>query len=471
MRPVHAQNDINWELPQRIPGIFDRTWETYPAFFADSQGKIHLLNSQSVQGRIGIVYSQWIEQVGWTLPIDIIYSPIGDANIQGVYLDEDDIVNVVFWGGNYYGAELYFTQAPLYDARKTSAWSKPIVIGKNVNTPITAKIVSLRSGFMMVVFSSHSAGNGLYYVSSDNGGKNWTDEKNFFLADNDFLWPDQLQIIQSENNLLHAVWALGDRTGNSRKIYYANYQILDDTWNQPSVLAEAIAYEADTPSIIQHDNSIFIIYHNSRPTTRWMTRSFDEGITWTTPVRLFEQVGSNGAAALLVDEDGYLHMFFGNRVGGRKIVAGLWHSIWTANQWSIPDPIVTRPGMRQGANGTDGFDPSHAQAILAKGNRIFLSWQQDIAWGEHVWFTFTKDSSEQNLITQSSQQQSTQPTITPSTLPLPSLTPTTPPGTFFTDPQQETTNPTIFNVPIITGAISTLFFLSFTLFYAMKKKK
>ncbi|MCK4726490.1 MAG: exo-alpha-sialidase, partial [Anaerolineales bacterium] len=200
--------------------------------------------------------------------------------------------------------------------------------------------------------------------------KTWSDPLPFFLTLSNTLWPSHLQIHVDSDSNLHAVWSVGDVTGNGLAVYYANLAANNITWTEPIVLAEAIGFEADTPSIIEYNDELFVIYHNDGPPTRWMRRSSDGGRTWSEPVRLFQHIGTNGAAAIIIDSNGTMHMFFGNRVGGATIIHGMWHSTWLGNKWSIPVPIIS------GSKGDD-FDPSFANAIVSQGNSILVAWHQD----------------------------------------------------------------------------------------------
>jgi hypothetical protein len=153
-------------------------------------------------------------------------------------------------------------------------------------------------------------------------------------------------------------------------------------------LAEAINYEADTPSIIEHDGRLIVIFHNDSPTTRHMTMSVANGETWSLPVRLFEQVGSNGPASLLLDGGNTLHMFFGNRIDA-SLTHGVWHSTWEDSGWSAPIAVVSGPQVLQGSYGEEGFDPSEIQAIICQENILFIAWRHDPRAGPtHIWYTY-----------------------------------------------------------------------------------
>lgn len=387
--PAAQANGGGWKRPQGIPGLVETTPDQYPVFVAEPTGKLHVFHSQFVRGNLVILHSSWNSGVGWTNPVDVILSPVGQARLIGAFLDNAGMMNVFFWGGEEGNADMYFTQAPIQQVDSTTAWTQPVMIGTNAITPTSAAVVSDGQGLIVLVYSGNEEGNGLYNVNSYDGGLTWTAPTPIFLAASDLLWPSAIQMIYTDDNKVYAVWGLGDITGNSRNIHFAAWDGEQRSWNSPVVLANAVEFEADTPSIIEHDGGLMVIYHNDFPTTRWMVRSSDGGETWTAPARLFDHVGSNGRAELVEDGAGRLHMLFGNRVGTPP-THGLWHSQWINNAWSVPEPIVSGPQIRAGENGEEGFDPSMAQAVVLRGNLLFVAWRHDpVAGPKHVWYTYT----------------------------------------------------------------------------------
>lgn len=419
--PTQALAQSGWQTPQWIPGLVDSSASQNPYFVTDPTGKIHVFHSQWVNNRYGIVYSKWTVGVGWTSPVDIIASDRGQARITGAFLDSKGMMNVIFWGGDDQNADIYFSQAPLTDAMRSTAWSSPLLIGSNAISPTNAAVVSNQNGHIVVVYSGNEEGNGLYCITSEDYGVTWTTSFPLFSAASNLLWPSALQMIMTGDGSVHAVWGLGDQTGNSRAVYHASLAFNAAGWSSPTVLAEVTEYEADTPSIIEYDDSLIVIFHNDFPTTRFMTYSNDNGETWSSPTRLFEQVGSNGPAALIIDSSNTLHMFFGNRVD-ISTTHGLWHSIWLGGDWSTPVAIVSGPQILIGANGEEGFDPSAAQAMICQDNLLMVVWRHDPMAGPiHIWFTYQYLDSLA-LPTQTIQTPAAMITSTPEPTLLPTIT-------------------------------------------------
>jgi hypothetical protein len=379
-----------WSAPQVIPGLNDPSPSQYPIFIADPTGSTHILHSQWVGDNFSIVYAQWTVGVGWSQPVDVFFFPLGQARITSAFLGEDGMLKVMFWGGDDNAANIFIVQAPLHSAGKATAWSKPILVGEHAISPTTGTMINAGDGRILIVYSGNESGNGLYSVVSSNNGETWSPPNPFYLAGSETLWPSELRLTQSEDGRVHAVWGLGDMTGNSQAVFYSAYDFAQADWSNPVILDRAIGFEADTPNIIEHDGTLMVVYHNNFPTTRWMIRSFDGGNTWTKPDRLFEQVGTNGYADFAVDSNRRLHMFFGNRVSGNPDIHGLWHSIWMGERWSTPEAIISGSLNVGDDDGEEGFDPSFAQAIISQGNLALVAWRHDPqAHPTHVWYSYT----------------------------------------------------------------------------------
>jgi len=117
---------------------------------------------------------------------------------------------------------------------------------------------------------------------------------------------------------------------------------------------------------------LFLIYNCGGPPKRWLRRSSDGGKTWSEPVVPFPSlIGENGFSAFASDSNNVLHLIFSNRTSDSRI-HGAWHSEWTGNKWSDPEPIVSGPQ-------TTRFDPNRVSAVVSQGNIILATWRQDPA--------------------------------------------------------------------------------------------
>lgn len=380
-----------WSHPRQIPGYGSDVLT--PIFVVGPDDTVHAFNSDwlgSDQSTKAVVHSRWQPATGWTLPVDIVLSPRGQARVHGAFLDQRGIMHLIFFGGDDMGADIYYTRAPVDSVHSARSWSVSRIIGRAAVTPDEAVIAGDGNGNIYVVYGGRQAGNGLYEARSSDNGETWTEASPIFLTHSQELWPSALKIHLDDQGNLHVVWGVGDTSGNSLAVYYTSLWTNGAAWNNVQRLAAAMGREADTPAIIAYDDQLIVIYHNDDPTTRWMRRSFDNGQSWDEPIRIFPDfVGSNGPAALVVDGDNALHAFFGNRTGS-AIIQGMWHSTFSDGRWLAPEAITSGTRVSDTPGGS-GFDPSFAKAVVLKGNIILVAWRTDPGAGPNgAWYTFSQ---------------------------------------------------------------------------------
>lgn len=363
-----------WSPSERIPGFANEAQTPY--LVAGQDHTIHLFTHQPIGDdghEIAIVYNQWSPQFGWSPPVDILLSPIKrQARMLGVYLDGTGKLHVIFFGGDDVEANIYYSQAPVDDAGNAAAWTTPRVIGERALTPENGAIIGDNNDNLVVVYSGNRSGHGLYATHSLDGGDNWSDPIPLYLTYNPMLWPFDLQSYVDSQNEIHLVWSDYNFSGLAETVHHAK---LTEDLNEIGTRTEFGIGEQPSgyPSIIEYDNEFFLIHNDRSPSglTRYMRRSIDGGDTWSEKNRLFQHIGSNGSASLVIDSNRVMHMFFANRINKDSgIMQGMWHSIWEFGQWSEPQAIVS--GLQR-----LGFAPTRPRAIVSQGNLIFLTWMTD----------------------------------------------------------------------------------------------
>ena len=386
---AEAQN-AQWSTPQTIPGYDPETWT--PILVADQNRTVHAFSSQPVDAGGGksvqaVFYNRWTVEQGWTIPSDILLSPYKDARITDVYLDRKDTFHVVFFGGDNTGADIYYSKAPAALADDPNAWSAPIIIGEDAGDPEGAVFYEGDQGSLYVMYNGRQLGNGLYVVSSKDGGENWSDPAPIFFTPSDEPNISQLHVIRATSGSLHAVWLVSDASGQGRGIYYARSDGRN-VWSEPVLLAAAQeGLGPQAPTIVEYDDALFALYIMTPKIT--MQRSVDDGKTWDDPTIIFPRhVGANGSLSLLVDSKPSLHLLFGQRITGNPDIHGMWHSVYDNGHWLEPEAVVNGPLVID-HTGSTGFDPFEARGVVVQGNVILITWITERgSKGNGVWFSY-----------------------------------------------------------------------------------
>jgi hypothetical protein len=319
---------------------------------------------------MAIYYRSWSLKDGWSVPSAVVKSPVGIlAREPMVHLDPSDQLHLVFFGGNEAKGGVFYARAPAIDAADPDAWSWPIEIEAGARWAVPG---GTPDGALFVLYTGmRSSGYGLFETHSVDGGESWTAARAVQgPADSDGLMPHGTRFTVDAAGRIHAVWGLVDSRGIHQQINYARLAGDRSAWTEPVVIArrDGDDYQAAWPSIIEHSGELVVVYMDSMPATRWMRRSRDGGLTWTDPERPFPHIGEYVFAELLVDGSGGLHIVLGNRTG--ECCHGMWHGVWTEDQWSELAPIVMGPK-------TPEFDPSAPSAVISQGNVILVTWWTD----------------------------------------------------------------------------------------------
>jgi hypothetical protein len=396
---TQAQIPDSWSPRQRIPGSHDLAKSPY--MVADSNRTVHAFLSQPSlddDSDRAIFYSRWTAGLGWTMPNNIIIPPVGtNASIKGAFLDGNGVMHIIFYVGED-RADIFYSRALAVDANRSSAWSEPLIIGKNAIVD-TAALTGDDQGNLFVVYGGDLGVKGVYAVHSKDGGDSWSEPTAVYLTYDDELFAFGIQLHRDRTGRLHSVWAVNNLSGSGQAIYYAGTDSDFESWSKPIVLAKVGQADGGLsgglidrvvwPSITSKDDGIILIYTVCSECERRMRRSFDGGETWSPPIEPFMTRGDYGHARFIVDSNNTLHMILGDRARGHT----LWHSVWQADRWQEPSPIIPvseRLLYERGDLDPRAYNPQRPQVVISQGNVILVSWEQDAGnCCNGAWYTYT----------------------------------------------------------------------------------
>ena len=400
---VSAQTVGQWTPDQRVSGYLDDTFT--PFLLADQNRTVHALASQWVGNgegdrQLAIVYRQWSLMGGWTKPVDILLSPIGDAQIQGAFLDSSGYLHVIFWSSNKYGAFIYYSKAPITSADLGSAWSFPIAIGDKAVEPASAALAGDAQGNLIVIYSGNYDGAGVYEIHSDDSGDTWSNPFSVFLTYDTTLVPYSLRLFMSQTGQLHATWNVVTSTGVDTSLHYARYDVVKNQWSQPVMLNKRIDIQdyfgPSFPALVDTGESVVIVYNNGNPFSgrpvnpgrpvQEVSISDDGGQTWKDPiVPFYRLVGRSGEHTMAVDSNNIAHTLFVQRIeyqdqdtGDYRIYGGIWHSEFSNGVWSDPDRFITTVA------------PHDVRSVVSQGNVLLAVWREDPGVGQDgIWYSYS----------------------------------------------------------------------------------
>lgn len=386
-----------WSPDAHVPGYLD---DTFPPFLLADQNKtVHAFASQWVENisrRRAVVYRQWTLEGGWTRPVDIILAPSGDAEILGACLDSDRI-HIIFVISQGDISAVYYSSAYAEAADLATAWAPPTLVGNFLGLN-SAAITGIGAGKLVIIYSGYKDGNGIYYASSSDAGKSWTEPSPLYLTYDSNLVPYSLRLAAGFDQQIRATWNVVTAEGVDEMLYSANYDVSNSTWSTPVKLDSRIdlrdSFGPSFPAIVDNGREVVIMYNGGssfvdRPIGRGrpvqqVVVSRDGGRTWDGPWAPFQyHVGRSGEHALVLDGSGIPHGLFVQRIeqptedGQYSAIGGIWHSVFVNGNWTNPRRFVTT------------YTPHDIRAVVSQGNVLLAVWRQDPGEGDHgVWFSY-----------------------------------------------------------------------------------
>ena len=408
-KPVYASHANDWTPDAKVPGYLDDTFT--PFLVADQNKTVHAFATQWVgvgtNRKRAIVYRQWTLAGGWTRSVDILLSPTWDAQMLGVYLSPDGKFHLVFWGSGTESvkAGVYYSSAVAKDAKETSSWSFPTLIGEDALVPSAGIIAGNGRGDLVVVYNGNKDGNGMYMVESHDTGGSWSESTPIYLTDSPKLIPYYLKSYVGESGRVHVVWNVNvSEDGTYDSLFYTRIDLATGEWIKPLLLDkrpdETGYFGPSVPAVVDNGKYVIIMYNGGNPFTDGIVPvgrptiltllSKDGGNTWgdlTSPFPFL--TGQSGEHVLLIDSNQVIRMIANMRIdrlidGKYKAVGGVWYSEYKDGAWRSPQRFVTT------------IPAVDIRAVVSQGNVILATWNEDpLAGWDGVWFSYTMlDSPE-----------------------------------------------------------------------------
>jgi hypothetical protein len=363
--PAQAQVS-GWSKPYRLSSEDGKSSEGY--LTADQYGYVHCFWTETLfeNGRWIIKYARF-DGTTWTKPNDIYVASQGVRNVSP-FVDQQGILHIA-WAEGLVGPA-YYTYAPAHNAFSAQTWADPI----QINVP--ARVVYLRvdsRGVLHMLYINQTEAAGVYYIRSEDKGKNWSDP---VWLDPDILpdhIPDSLSFELDEKDGMHAAWFYGTREQGGRPDWVRYAHSLDggQTWSAPFLIDkhnEETNHRLTSPSpvMIVQGQTVHVIWGAGSLPYRYHRFSIDAGRTWSSPEQIFGELHGQAFDGLAVDRSGRLHFF-----GQIRYPMGIYHAYWDQNRWSKPSLVylISEDGSSLG----DRVHAHFTLPMIRAGNQLVLT--------------------------------------------------------------------------------------------------
>jgi hypothetical protein len=381
-----AQAPYQWSTPRLIPDYYD--YLEPPIMVADQDRTVHAFNLETQEGNVfAIVYRQWTLDRGWSVPIEVILPEfLGIApSLMDVVLTDDGYFNLIYFAGTRESGSVYLSRALARDAQSSSAWTRPSIIATDAGPLPSGQIVEIHADELLVVFAGNRYGDGVYDSVRSALDGTWSVPKLVNRSESEEYFPGGVEVIVDQDGFVHAVWDFSDDSGLPKSVWYGRLNLDSREWEVVQKLSEVdndLEYSGQA-TIAEYQDNIMVVYYDDFPPTRHIRISNDNGDHWQPSFRPFPQRGGYGAARMVKDSTGMLHMIIGNRTQNPEI-HGMWYSRYVGNSWLPLTPITSGPA-------TNVYDPTQPQAVIVQGNILLAAWSNDVreefrtgAWYSHT---------------------------------------------------------------------------------------
>jgi hypothetical protein len=332
-------DDIHWTAPYLLSGIEGSIIYTAIDICSDKFGNVHVLWGERVYPNeiTTINYSRFNGEI-WTQSNDIYVAPQGrSVHNLSVFIGYSDTIHVVWSEGNR--GPVYYSKAPVIDAVSALNWSDPA----EINIPAHQfKLLVDSKGVLHLLYSILAGDDrGVYYIASSTFGDSWSSP---VWLDPDIpseFIPISIQFEIDETDDIHAVWEYADSSVEgypSRWVRYAHSLDGDINWSNSITIDidddNSGKIHMARPVLSVVNRRVLVVWAGDYRVRKIMRVSENAGVSWKSPISIFEELNGQANDDLILDPSGRVHFF-----GQMRYPMGIYHSYWEENRWSIPSMI------------------------------------------------------------------------------------------------------------------------------------
>lgn len=354
---------VDWSEPVVL---FEHPMMDNPVLISDRHGLVNLLwpsrwsPGTSPDERPVVLYcAQWNDG-WWSIPRDVLVSPRGgDIRYPEGAVDPDGRVHVVWLGPN---SELYYSQAPSFDACNPQAWTTHGVIS---HVRCLQGDIAIDSRNVIHVVYSERAGD-VYYISSDDSGISWSSAAKVSIMPQADAASFQPQVAAGPGQRIHVVWEVGTLPSGvpAIGIFYAQSADGGVTWSD-SVQIGGPDY-GDIGVLVADGGTVHLAWNGRAGFSgRYHQWSSDGGSSWSPSIEVMPKnlgAGQTGRPGLALDSAGSLHLVSGMNVGQGSFTA---HARWDGRQWTPP----------QFVSGNLDVPIEQARIAVTRGNQLHVAFK------------------------------------------------------------------------------------------------
>lgn len=424
---LHAQEyQYHWSDPQNISNTPHGSW--FPDLAVDSKGNVHIVWCETSPARSGIgldetVFYRVMTEDGWSTATDLV-PPNADIVRNALAVDQYENIYLAYRYSGGGALKSFVKWSRSDEAWSANSWST----GHRVDHRGDSYGVDIEidsKGVIHLVFDDRGGADSascpdncadIYYRSSDNQGRNWTQSINLSNSLGDGT---RGQIEIDGQDVIHVTWDEGsDQVSSSREPEKGCYSFSADSGKSWSPI-ETVTYPDSTVAqltagsnglggvmLVWRARSNDAIYHqwSENGGESWERPGEIPGIwarPWSTPFDIFD---------MTTDSAGQIHLLVvGREAPETDVDLGIYHLVWNGESWSEPAKVFSVPNLF----------PEYPKIVVQGGNQLHATWftrEGDIfdTWASReVWYSRSESSAPRVEVTPVSTPTPRPPTLTP----------------------------------------------------------
>lgn len=355
----------SWTPPMKFFEVDQSGNVQSPTLLTDSGGNLHVFwGAAMTEGEpMALYYSRWQDDA-WTEPIDVLLSPDG-GNIWpfAARVDERDFVHV-FWmsGGQVWHSMAHASQVG--DARN---WSPPDTVPVEQVPFTTLGLAQDGQGVWYLVYSNRDLDT-ISLLRSQDGAVSWDSPGVVYQEVRPDTWIGYPDIVVAPDGTLWVSWQeMEEGSGRSKGLVYTRSEDGGATWSTPEQLISGYYFGGFE---LVGDTMVKKYGGGIGTGGRFISFSYDNGVTWTEP-RSIGTGGGEGAQAISLARDSADSWHFVVEAG-----MNFFQVEWDGNAWAPAQPIVSAETMNTCCI-TPGQVTENAVAGISDGNLMHVFFEQD----------------------------------------------------------------------------------------------
>ena len=369
---------LDWAAPINISNTPNSSW--FPDIAVDRAGNVHVVWCETTQLARGegeqILYTRRDEQ-GWLAPNDLVARQ-PDIRRNAIAIGSTGDLLMVFMDSRFRGWSLFFSSAPAMEAWSAAAWSPHRSVtahGLNYMPDLAVDAI----GVIHLLFDDKGrpppdvdfAGySDIYYRQSHDNGRSWSIPVNLSVSP---VGSSRGRLAVGPDGVLHATWDDGwDRLSDLGEPTYSVYRASFDnglSWSTPVTVAYPTTGTAQLTAAADGSRGVMLVWRNTAHEGIYYQWSRDHGQTWSPPAALPKILARSWDIPfdlydMVTDSAGTIHLLaVGREHAERDAPLGLYHTAWDGRGWSPPECVFCGWGY-----------PEYPRLAVHEGNRLHAVW-------------------------------------------------------------------------------------------------